>query len=33
MSDDDYLIPDRYDGGIDLYAIDDDDPWIIDDQH
>jgi hypothetical protein len=26
------LEPDRYDGGIDLYGIDED-PWITDDQH
>jgi len=26
-------VPDRFDGGIDLYEIDEDDPWIVDDQH
>lgn len=29
---DDDLIPDRLDGGIDLYGIDDD-PWVTDDAH
>lgn len=24
---------DRFDGGIDLYDVDEDDPWIVDDQH
>lgn len=32
MADDDYLAPDRFDGGIDLYEIDED-PWITDDAH
>ena len=27
-----YLEPDRFDGGIDLYGIDDD-PWVTDDAH
>lgn len=32
MSESDYLEPDRYDGGIDLYEIDED-PWRVDDSH
>lgn len=32
MADDDELTPDRFDGGLDLYEIDED-PWITDDSH
>ena len=33
MLTDDVLVSDRFDGGIDLYEIDEDDPWIVDDAH